>query len=460
MAGAVYNVVPKPVKKVHTPYRKIVTQWPVPESVEIIERLRKYEPVSMSGQPLVIWDRAEGCQVYDRYGNMWLDWSSGVLVTNAGHGPEEVKAAIIEQVQHGLLHNYCFPSELRARLAQKLVEITPAGLDKAFILTTGSESTENAIKLARTYGQKVGGPQKIGLVTFEGAFHGRTLGAQMAGGIPEAKQWIGAMPPGFYNVPFPDGFRCEDTSFDLFLKTLDELGVSGNEVCAVMTETYQGGGASFAPKAYIQQLAQWCKEHDVLLIFDEVQAGFGRTGRMFGFEHYDTVPDLMCCGKGISGSLPLSAVIGRADVMDLYGPREMTSTHTGNPVCVAAALANIELIQKNHLVGNAAKVGKVLEDALKKIQQRHTDVIGAVHGKGLVYGLHIVKPGTKDPDGALAFDIVGRSIEKGLLFFAPVGFGGATIKISPPLMISAEAALDGASALKEAIAEAKDARRS
>lgn len=457
MAGAVYSLVPRPVKRIETPYRRIVTDWPVPESVEVIERLRKYEPISMSGQPPVVWDRAEDFQVYDAWGNMWLDFSSGVLVTNAGHAPRTVREAIIGQVEHGLLHNYCFPSRLRADLAQKLVEITPDGLDKAFILTTGSEATENAIKLARTYGQKLGGSRKIGLVTFEHGFHGRTLGAQMAGGIPNAKQWIGAMPPGFYNVPFPDGFRCEDTRFELFLESLDAQGVSPDEVCGVMTETYQGGGASFAPKEYIQQLARWCDKHNVLLIFDEVQAGFGRTGRMFGFEHYDTVPDLMCCGKGISGSLPLSAVIGRADVMDLYGPREMTSTHTGNPVCVAAALASIERIETQGLVRNAERVGNALGQALRGIQARHPDVIGAVHGKGLVYGLHVVKPGGKEPDGPLAFDIVGRCAEKGLLMFAPVGFGGATVKIAPPLTITLDAALDGAEALQEAIAEAREA---
>ncbi|MEW6358761.1 MAG: aspartate aminotransferase family protein [Planctomycetota bacterium] len=455
MAGKSFSMKPKDVPKVDTPFRKIVTKIPAPESIPILEKLRTYEPVSMSGQPLVVWDRAEGVQVYDKWGNMWLDWSSGVLVTNCGHSRAEVREAIINQVDHGLLHSYCFPNEPRALLAEKLVSISPDPLAKAFILTTGAETTENAIKLARTYGVTTGGKKKIGIVTFEHAFHGRTLGAQLAGGIPALKEWIVNLDPAFYQVPFPDGFRCEDTSFDLFEKSLADQGVDPDSIAGVMTETYQGGGASFAPPKYIQALAKWCRKHGALLIMDEVQAGFGRTGKMFGFEHYGIVPDLVCFGKGISSSLPVSAVIGRADVMNQYGPGEMTSTHTGNPVCAAAALANIKLIEKEGLVENARKAGEVLLRELGKIKEKHSDIIGACHGLGLVAGLHMVKPGGKTPDGDLAFRVVERSVEKGLLFFSPVGFGGGTVKIAPPLTITEEAVLDGICALTEAIEEVR-----
>lgn len=453
MAGKAFSMVPKDVPKVRTRFRKIVTRIPVPESLPILEKLRKYEPVSMSGQPLVVWDKAEGVQVYDKYGNMWLDWSSGVLVANCGHGRKELREAVIKQVKHGLLHNYCFPNEPRALLAERLVKLAPKPLERAFILTTGAEATENAIKLARTHGIKTGGKKKIGIVTFQHAFHGRTLGAQMAGGIPALKDWIVNLDPAFYQVPFPDGFRCEDTSFALFEKTLAERKADPDTIAGVMTETYQGGGASFAPPAYIQALAKWCKKHGALLICDEVQAGFGRTGKMFGFEHYGVIPDLVCCGKGISSSLPVSAVIGRADVMNLYGPGEMTSTHTGNPVCAVAALANLDLIVREKLVDNARKMGKLLHQELAKIKKRHSDIIGSLQGLGLVAGLHMVKPGGKEPDGDLAFRIIERSVEKGLLFFSPVGFGGATVKIAPPLTITQEAIQDGIQALSEAIQE-------
>ena len=451
--GKAFGLEPKKVRPVDTKFRKITTKIPAPESLGVLQTLQRFEPVSMTGQPPIVWDRAEGVQVYDRYGNKWLDWSSGVVVANAGHGVAEIKEAIRHQVDKGLLHNYCFPSAERAELVKYLADITPAKLKKVFLLTTGSEATECAVKLARTYGQKVGGKKKIAIISFEAAFHGRTLGAQMIGGIPALKEWIVNLDPDMHQVPFPDGFRTEDTRFDLFVRILEDKGVRPSQVAGVILETYQGGGATFAPKDYIQALARWCREHDILLIFDEIQAGFGRTGTLFGFEHYGVVPDLICCGKGISSSLPLSAVIGRPDVMDLYGPAEMTSTHTGNPVCAAAALASLRKIVEGGLVENARTMGEVLLDGLERIRRRHSQIIGAVHGRGLVAGLHMVKRGSKDPDGDLAFSIVEKAFQKGLLMFAPVGFGGATVKISPPLTITKEAVLDGLSALGEAIDE-------
>jgi len=340
---------PRNVKKVDTPYRRIVTPIPVPESLPTLEDLREYEPRAVGGQPLVEWDRAKGFQVYDKYGNMWLDWSSGVVVTSAGHGRKETKEAIINQVNHGLLYNYSFPSEIRARLVKKLASIAPEGLDSVFLLSTGSETTECATKFARTWGQKMGGKRKIGIVSFDGAFHGRTLGAQMIGGIPSLKEWIVNLDPDMHQVPYPGDFRCENRDFEVFEKTLEEKGITPDRVAGVISETFQGGGASFMPKQYAQELASWCKENQVLLIFDEVQAGFGRTGKMFGFEHYDVVPDLICCGKGLSGGVPLSAVIGRKEIMDLYGPGSMTTSHTGNPVAVAATLANLEILERENL---------------------------------------------------------------------------------------------------------------
>ncbi len=452
MAGRTYPLAPKAVAHVETRYRRIVTEIPVPESLPILEELRAYEPQSMSGQPPVVWDRAEGCQVHDRWGNTWLDWSSGVLVTNAGHAHPLVREAIIRQAQHGLIHNYCFPSELRARLARALVEAGPEGIDKAFLLTTGSEATECAIKLSRARGLRIAGPAKSVIVSFEGAFHGRTLGAQQAGGIPALKEWIVNLDPGFAQVPFPDGFRCEDTGFDAFERSLAEQGIGGQDVAAVMMETYLGGGASFAPAEYVQRLREWTRRHDALLVLDEVQAGFGRTGTFWGFEHYGIVPDLICCGKGISSGMPLSAVLGRAEVMDRFEPGSMTSTHTGNPVCVAAALAGIEAIRRDGLVERARAVGQGLHAGLAKVAERFTNRTGAVHGRGMVAGVHVTRPGSKEPDGELAFDIVGACVERGLLMFAPVGLGGATVKICPPLVTEEDAVREGVSVFEEAVA--------
>ena len=353
-----HELVPRKVPTVETKYRKIVTEIPVPQSIPVLERLRQFEPLSMSGQPPVIWDRAEGIQVYDRWGNMWLDWSSGVLVTNAGHNHPKIRQAMLDQIHHGLIHNYCFPSEIRAQLTEQLAAVSPEGLKKVFLLSTGAEACECAIKLARTHGRQIAGDKKITIITFQNAFHGRTLGAQMAGGIPKLKGWIVNLDRNMVQAPFPDGFRGPDTSFEGFLKALESQGVRPETVAGVMTETYQGGNASFAPPEYIQKLRAWCDEHKALLICDEVQAGFGRTGKFWGFEHYGVVPDLICCGKGISSGLPISAVIGRQSIMDLYPPGSMTSTHTGNPVCAAAALASVRVILEEGLVERAPAHGR------------------------------------------------------------------------------------------------------
>src|ERR1041385_4880096 len=455
--GQEFSITPRPVPRVETAHRRIATPVPHPESVPTLETLRKFEPQSMRGQPPLVWDRAEDIYVYDKYGNKWLDWTSGVLVTNCGHGAPEVRQAIIDQVKSGLLHNYVFPSEERAQLAEYLIQVAPKGLDKVFLLPTGSEPTECAIKLARSHGIRKGGAKKIGIVGAERGFHGRTLGAQQAGGIPGQKGWIVNEDPGIVQVPFPDGYWTEDISFDLFLSTLEKKGLKPRDVAGVMFETYQGVGPDFAPIEYIRQLAAWCKANDSLLIFDEVQAGFGRTGKFWAFEHYGVVPDVICCGKGISSSLPLSAVIGRAAIMDQFPPGSMTSTHTGNPVCCAAALANLKKIVREKLTENAARLGSILEKALRDIQARHPSVIGHYSCRGLVAGLQMTIPGKKEPNHDLAHSIVERCFHKGLLFFCPVGAWGQTVKIAPPLTITEDALREGIAVLGEAVDEATEA---
>jgi 4-aminobutyrate aminotransferase / (S)-3-amino-2-methylpropionate transaminase / 5-aminovalerate transaminase len=452
--GKEFSIVPRQVPRVETRFRRIVTPLPHPDSVPILEKLRQFEPQSMRGQPPAVWHSAEDIFVRDAYGNQWLDWSSGVLVTNAGHAAPEVCEAIVNQVNRRLLHNYCFPSEERARLVELLASIAPQGLNKVFLLTTGSEATECAIKLARSHGIAAGGKQKIGIVGFERGFHGRTLGSQQAGGMAQQKAWIVNLDPAITNVPFPDGYWQEDISFDVFLKSIARAGLAEDAIAGVLMETYQGVGPDFAPVEYVRQLSDWRRAHNVVLIFDEVQAGFGRTGKFWAFEHYGVVPDVICCGKGISSSLPLSAVIGRPELMDQFAPGSMTSTHTGNPVCCAAALANIKKILDQSLTANAAALGPVLLQGLTAIQSRHREIIGRVTARGLVGGLQTVKPGEKTPDADLAHDIVERCFHKGLLLFAPVGAWGQTVKIAPPLTVPRAALEEGLAVLGEATDEA------
>lgn len=452
--GKEFSITPTNVPKVETKYRRIVTPIPHPDSVPTLEKLRTFEPISMRGQPPIVWDKAEDVFVHDKYGNRWLDWSSGVLVTNAGHGPREIREAIINQVNSGLLHNYVFPSEERAELAEFLTQLAPEGLKKVFLLTTGSEATECAIKLSRSWGIKNGGKKKIGIVGFERGFHGRTLGSQQAGGMAGQKQWIVNEDPAIINAPFPDGYWQTDTSFESLLCAIEKRGLKPDDIAGVMMESYQGVGPDFAPVEYVQKLRKWCNDHGVVLIFDEVQAGFGRTGKFWAFEHYGVTPDIICCGKGISSSLPLSAVIGRNEIMDQFPPGSMTSTHTGNPVCVAAAMASLKKIKNEKLTENAARLGKILLAGLQEIQKRHPNIIGHVTATGLVGGVQIIQPGKKEPNHDLAHAIIEKCFHKGLLFFAPVGAWGQTVKISPPLTMTEEALREGLAVLSESVDEA------
>lgn len=451
---AKYSLQPVEVPKVETKYRSIKTSLPVPESLSIFQALQESEPVSMMGQPPVVWDKAEGFQVYDKWGNKWIDWSSGVLITNAGHGRKEIIEGLKEVIDQHLLATYVFVHEKRAELTKMLQKLSPdPATYSVFILTTGSEATENCIKLAKTYAINKYGPKKKYIVSFKNAFHGRTFGAQLAGGMDKLKTWIVDEGKTFVQVPFPDGYKNEDTSFELFLNTLDNLGVSPDEIAGVITETYQGVGPDFLPVEYAQKLEAFCKKHDIITIYDEVQSGFGRTGKMFAYEHYGITPDLIACGKGISSSLPLAAVIGRKDIMGLYAPGSMTSTHSASPLPVIAAIENLKIIHKENLVERAAELGDILYDGLKKIQQKYPEVLGCLQGKGLVAGIQVVKKGTKEPDPEIAVKINEKCFQKGLLMFAPVGIAGECIKIAPPLIISKDALVEGLNVLEEACDE-------
>lgn len=313
----------------------------------------------------------------------------------------------------------------------------------AFILTTGAEAIESAIKLAKTWGLRHGGPEKRIIISYDEAFHGRTMGAQLAGGIPGLKEWIGELDPAFIQIPYPGSNIVFDKSFYFFVSKLEELKVKPENIAGVVSETYQGANCGFFPVEYAEKLREWCNKYNVVLIFDEVQAGFGRTGKMWGFEHYGIVPDVMCLGKGISSSLPVSAVVGNEEIMNQYDPGSMTSTHSGHPLGCVASLASIELIERENLIENARIMGERLHDGLKNIQEKHRDIFD-LQGRGLVYALMAIKDRIHfEPDADLAFEIILRCFEAGLLMFAPVGRGGGCIKISPPLCITADAIDEG-----------------
>ncbi len=451
MATKEFPLVPATVPTVETRFRSIKTQIPAPESIELLEKMRRLEPRSMGGQPPIIWHHGEGVTVSDAYGNRWLDFSSGVLVTSSGHANPDIVEAIAGMARQGLYHAYCFPTEIRLRLVEKIQAMLPAPLARVFLLTTGSEAVECCIKLARTKGQQIA-PNKNIIVSFSADFHGRTLGSQLAGGSPALKSWIGDLDGRFVQVPFPDGFRQQDTSFAVFEKALADQGVNPAQVCGVIGETFQGCNATLFPTDYAQALRRWCDKNQAVLMFDEIQAGFGRTGKLFGFQHMDVVPDLVACGKGMSGGMPVSAVLGTDELMNLYGPGEMTSTHSANTVCSAAALANIELMEREDLIGNVARLAPVLAEGAERISRATRGLVGRCVSVGFVSAIQFTRPGTTDPEPDMAWQFVKRAYERGVLLFAPVGIGGGAIKLCPPL-IADEAALREGLEVLEAIAE-------
>jgi 4-aminobutyrate aminotransferase/(S)-3-amino-2-methylpropionate transaminase len=456
---AEYDLTPVEVPPVETAYRTIQTPLPVPESLPLFEEMRTSEPQSMAGQPPMFWEQALGSVISDPWGNRWIDWSSGVLITNAGHGHPEIQRAVRELVDRPLLATYVFPHRGRARLTSMLRDVSPDPSNyQAFLLSTGSEATENCIKMAKTYALEKHGPEKRVMVTFENAFHGRTMGAQLAGGMQKQKAWLVDSDKNFIQVPFPDGYKNEDTSFDLFLRTLDERGIRPHQIAGVMSESYQGVGPDFFPTDYAQKLEAYCRENDIVLIMDEVQAGFGRTGTFWTFEQYGITPDLIACGKGISSSLPLAAVIGRKDIMSLYGPGSMTSTHSASPLAVAAGIANLEILRTEKLAERAAQLGAWFLPELERIQKKHSSVLGCFHGRGLVAGIQTVKAGARTPDPGLALRINIACFQRGLLMFAPVGIAGECVKIAPPLSIEEDALRESVEVFEEAVEVSVTAR--
>lgn len=453
MATKEFPLVPEDVEPVETLYRRIKTPLPVPESIEALKRLRELEPRSMGGQPPVIWHHGKGARVFDPYGNAWLDFSAGVLVTAAGHGHPRICGAIGEMARRGLYHAYCFPTEVRAALVEKLTGMLPPPLAKVFLLTTGGEAVECCIKLARTRGRAAGGKEKCILVSFDNAFHGRSMGAQWAGGSDGLKAWMGEPDRRFVQVPYPDGFRQKDVAFDVFTRSLAEKGVQPDTVCGVITETYQGCNATLMPTEYARKLRAWCDEHQAVLIFDEIQAGFGRCGKAFGFMHYGLVPDLAACGKGMSGGMPLSAVLGTAELMDLYGPGEMTSTHSANPVCAAAALANLQVIEQAGLIDRAGRLGETLAEGAERIKAASGGAIQHTASVGLVAALQFTAPGTTEPTPEPAWRFTWEAVKRGIMLFAPVGVGGCAVKLNPPLVIEEDALTEGLTVLEEIASE-------
>ena len=422
-----------------------MTPLPGPKARAVIERDAQFISPSYTRSYPLVAARGEGCIVEDVDGNRFLDCSAGIAVVSTGHCHPQVVEAIQRQATR-LIHmsGTDFYYQNMVDLAEKLAAITPGGVPRrVYFGNSGAEAIEAAIKLARYHtGRKQ-------FVAFYGAFHGRTMGAlALTGSKNTQKKNFFPMMPGVHHVPYADCYRCP------YGKTVETCAVEcaqaiedplfrtllpPEEVAAIVVEPIQGeGGYLVPPQKFFDELRRIAGRYGILLIFDEVQCGMGRTGKMFASEHFGAIPDIVALAKGIASGLPLSATIARAEIMD-WKPGAHASTFGGNPVAVAASLATIKLLEQG-LIDNAATVGSHMKARLSEFPKRFSSV-GDVRGLGLMIGIELVKDqATKERAPELRDRIVQMCFERGLLV---LGAGPNTIRISPPLVLTRQQA-DGA----------------
>lgn len=455
MAGHGFSHTPVQVPQIRTQYRTICTPIPVPESLPILQTIYDCESRSMHGQLPVVWDRAEGFQVHDAWGNTWIDFTSTIFVTNAGHAHPRIVQGIQSILERPLLHTYTYATKERADYLRELIRVTPAQFEKAFLLSAGTEATECGLKLMRLHAARVG-KRRPGILCFEGNWHGRTMGSQMMSWNPAQKEWIGHHDPHIFHLPFPYPWREEamNDPAAYFDRALAELCAKedldpAQDFCGVMMETFQGWGAVFYPPEFVQAVEKFCRANGVLLTFDEMQSGFGRTGTLFGYMHYGVEPDLLCCGKGAASGVPLALVLGSAELMDLPDIGSMSSTHSANPLVCAAGLANLQALIGDGIIERAVTLGERLHVGLEAIRREVPSHLAHVLGRGMVAAL-VFKSPQGEPLSFLCDAICEEAMRRGLLL---VHTGRESIKVAPPLCISEEALAEGLSVLREIIVE-------
>jgi 4-aminobutyrate aminotransferase-like enzyme len=395
-------------------------------------------------QPLV-WSRTEGCQVWDADGRAYLDLYAGFAVANVGYCHPRITGAIREQA--GVM-THCpsaAPAEVRAELYERLLAIAPPSLDRVLLAITGAMANETAVQLARA------ATGRRGVVTFAGTYPGRTVGAVRYAGKHAYREPFGIAADAHF-VPYPDPYRSPwDDPGRMVLSLLEQAltdPASGVEPPAcVLVEPIQGnGGVVIPPVGFLRNLRELCDRTGTLLVFDEIQCGFGRSGRMWASEHDEVVPDLMTVGKGIGGGLPLAAILGRTELMTTWEPDAVSSTFLANALAAAAGCAAIDVLRDEELVERSARLGA---DALERLQDAldGNAVVGDVRGRGLFLGVEI---GAEEPDPDLAARTQRSLRERGLL----VGRGGRhgnVLVLAPPLVIEAEVLAGGLDAIVEAL---------
>jgi 4-aminobutyrate aminotransferase/(S)-3-amino-2-methylpropionate transaminase len=421
---------------------------------ELLERRNNAVPRGVASATGVFAARAENAELWDVEGKRYIDFAGGIAVLNTGHRHPKVTAAIEAQLQR--FTHPCFqvtPYEPYIALAEKLNALAPCkGPNKTIFLTTGAEAIENAVKIAR------GATKRPAVISFVGAFHGRTLMTMaLTGKVDPYKRGFGPFPGEVYHVPYPNKFH--DVSVEESLRALEFLfkaDVEPSRVAAIVIEPVQGeGGFYIAPFEFLRELRKICDKHGILLIVDEIQCGFGRTGKMFAIEHAGVKADLVAMAKSLAGGMPLSAVTGRAAVMDAVDPGGLGGTYAGNPVACAGALAVLEVFEEEHLLERSVQIGQRITRRLNELAASNRfPCIGEVRGLGGMVAVELVEDRTtKTPAAALTKRWAEKSLKNGLILLT-CGIYANVGRILVPLTASNAIIDEGLGILERSLEEA------
>jgi 4-aminobutyrate aminotransferase/(S)-3-amino-2-methylpropionate transaminase len=421
------------------------------EQAELAELRRRYIPRGITTAHPLVADHAKGAEIWDVAGRRYIDFAGGIGVLNVGHSHPHVMEAVraqLDKVTHTSFQVVMYESYLR--LAERLCALAPGDGDKkAIFFSTGAEAVENAVKIARAH---TGRPA---VISFQGGFHGRTLLAlSLTGSVVPYKQNFGPYATEVYQVPFPYAYRGWST--EKALASLDELfesAVAPQRVAAIIIEPVLGeGGFVPAPREFLRELRAVTERHGILLIADEIQSGFGRTGKFFAIEHAGVVPDLMTVAKSLAAGFPLSGVVGRADVMDAPGPGGLGGTYGGNPVACAAGLAVLDVMRDERLPERAARIGSVVEERMRTWAAEHK-IVGDVRVMGAMAGMELVRDRkTKVPADTETAQLLGLARERGLILLR-AGIHHNVIRTLMPLNIPDEQLDEGLDIIGSALAD-------
>lgn len=438
----------------------LVTSIPGPKSKELLEKRQKFVPKGVGNAGEVFVADAKGALLTDVDGNTFIDFSGAIGTINVGHCAPRVVEALHEQVDkylHTCFHVMMY--EPYVKLAEKLAQITPGSFDKkAIFLNSGAEAVENAVKIARKY------TGKTGIISFHHGFHGRTLMAMsLTSKVKPYKFGFGPFAPDVYKAPYPYPYRkpasmSEAEYVDHCIASLEDFFISEapvENVAAVIVEPVQGeGGFIVPPKDFMVKLYDLCQKHGILFIADEIQTGFGRTGKMFAMEHFGVEPDLITLSKSMGGGLPISAVVGRTEIMDAANPGELGGTYGGSPLGCASALAVIETMQADKLPERAEQIGAAMEQRFRKMQIEHPE-IGDVRRLGAMAAIELVKdPQTREPDKELTGQLQKECYRNGLVTMG-AGVYSNVLRFLVPLVVTDEQLQEGLDVIETSLKNVK-----